>query len=442
MFWHLRSVLRPLPKCRVPYRQFTFTRPGRLPAAEPNAQQAPWNISIPSFRQQLGRLRDVPSFGDKVKRPAIGGQIIFFVAGSVLTFAVAANVTNIETYMWSIRLIESAPAWKDRPPTNDEMRRARYYALGKQLQQRLALMKDAVEEWPQAFKAMLIWTYIQFAQPVLDTSEVRRWCWGIGVVNGIIYLAWQFPRLQPLMQRRFIHNPLSGLSGTMFTSLLSHRSILHLAVDSMALAAFGSAASQYFFEQQGRDPDNLREATPRWHFLAFCTSAGLFSILVSHIAYARLTYPRLVSRLKSTAGSSTASASSSFTPPRGRIASFFSKHTKEVPIALGASGVVYAAFTVVTLAYPDTDLAFKIPPTFPIPISFALCALLAFDFAGVIYGWRVFNHWAHLGGAAFGALYYEYGPEIWELFRELMLDDLPPSLCNLDEDEGDEDLFQ
>jgi len=29
----------------------------------------------------------------------------------------------------------------------------------------------------------------------------------------------------------------------------------------------------------------------------------------------------------------------------------------------------------------------------------------------------MFDHWAHLGGAAFGVLYYNYGPTYWQKLR-------------------------
>jgi len=35
-------------------------------------------------------------------------------------------------------------------------------------------------------------------------------------------------------------------------------------------------------------------------------------------------------------------------------------------------------------------------------------ALLSFDFNGILLGWRLFDHAAHLGGAVFG-LWYAYG---------------------------------
>jgi rhomboid-like protein len=31
---------------------------------------------------------------------------------------------------------------------------------------------------------------------------------------------------------------------------------------------------------------------------------------------------------------------------------------------------------------------------------------------------RTFDHWAHLGGAAFGIAYYKFGPQIWHQLRE------------------------
>jgi hypothetical protein len=31
----------------------------------------------------------------------------------------------------------------------------------------------------------------------------------------------------------------------------------------------------------------------------------------------------------------------------------------------------------------------------------------------------MFDHWAHLGGALFGYLYYTYGPQVWTWFRAI-----------------------
>ena len=49
-----------------------------------------------------------------------------------MAYHVAAKAANYDTANWMKRLTESgAIVWKIRSPTSDEMRRARYYELGK-----------------------------------------------------------------------------------------------------------------------------------------------------------------------------------------------------------------------------------------------------------------------------------------------------------------------
>lgn len=50
----------------------------------------------------------------------------------------------------------------------------------------------------------------------------------------------------------------------------------------------------------------------------------------------------------------------------------------------------------------------------PIPIGYGVAGMVAFDALGLIFRWRIFDHAAHLGGAAFGYLYYYYGNDLWE----------------------------
>ena len=58
--------------------------------------------------------------------------IQFFAVGSLLTFSIAAQAANMDTAHWHTRLKDSGTlVWKLRDPTSDEMRRARYYELGK-----------------------------------------------------------------------------------------------------------------------------------------------------------------------------------------------------------------------------------------------------------------------------------------------------------------------
>lgn len=39
--------------------------------------------------------------------------------------------------------------------------------------------------------------------------------------------------------------------------------------------------------------------------------------------------------------------------------------------------------------------------------------MVALDILGIVRGWRAFDHVAHLGGAAFGLLYYFCGGAAW-----------------------------
>lgn len=48
------------------------------------------------------------------------------------------------------------------------------------------------------------------------------------------------------------------------------------------------------------------------------------------------------------------------------------------------------------MAYPDTELALKIPPAFPIPIQYGVGTLLAVDILGALRGWRSVISYANL----------------------------------------------
>ncbi|KAJ3526935.1 hypothetical protein NM688_g8194 [Phlebia brevispora] len=368
---------------------------------------------IPTFREQIARRGGVKTFADVVKYPAIRNQIFFFAFGGCVTYFIAAKVANADTEYWSQRLSESGSlVWKLRPPSSDEMRRARYYELGKKLQTGLATLKDATQQLPHTLGRVAVWLYVQIAQPILDTTEGKRVCWAIGAVNTAVWIAWQFPRFQPFMMRHFTHSPLSGLSYTMLTCIFSHKSFVHLIFNSMALASFGSAATQYMKKEQDKSPHGLREASVKWHFLAFYISAGLFSSMTSHILMSRIRFPQAVSELISKRHATSLSSEAASHAAK--------KATSEAVLpSLGASGAIYGTVTLTALAFPDTQIALIFPPTWPIPIQWGVGGLVAMDIIGALRSWRLFDHYAHLGGAAFGALYYLYGPKIWDTCRAL-----------------------
>jgi len=45
--------------------------------------------------------------------------------------------------------------------------------------------------------------------------------------------------------------------------------------------------------------------------------------------------------------------------------------------------------------------------------------MVALDLIGAIRGWRMFHHFAHLGGAFFGFIYFKFGYQWWEDCKRL-----------------------
>lgn len=164
-------------------------------------------------------------------------------------------------------------------------------------------------EIPQLIRPYLNAAYVALLQPYADASEGRRLCWKICLLNTGIWLMWQFQRLQPMMNRAFVHQPLSGLTYTLLSStfrflhftfsrlnlllndvFLSHSSLLHLAFNCLALEGFGlvsqsairnvsadnvfsgSAATTYLRQAQDKNVPGQLESTSSYHFLSFYVS--------------------------------------------------------------------------------------------------------------------------------------------------------------------------
>jgi len=249
-------------------------------------------------------------------------------------------------------------------------------------------------------------------------------CWKICLLNAGVWAAWKIKSWQPFMNRSFMHHPLSGLSYTLLTSMFSHRSVMHLFFNCLALESFGSAAYYHLLREQNKFEPQQLEATSAYHFLAFFISAGMFSGLVSHVVSTKFRYPKLVAQLASPASTvqktetwAAAVAASSTSAAQASV----SKIPPILP-SLGASGAVYATATMTALAFPESQVALFIPPTYPINIQFGIGGLMMMDVIGILRGWRSFDHWAHLGGAAFGIAYYKFGPQIWHRMRERSID--------------------
>ncbi|XP_072318260.1 presenilin-associated rhomboid-like protein, mitochondrial isoform X2 [Eucyclogobius newberryi] len=193
-------------------------------------------------------------------------------------------------------------------------------------------------------------------------SEGQRTVSGIIALNALVFCCWRIPALQRTMIRYFTADPASKtLCSPMLLSAFSHYSFFHLAANMYVLWSFSSSAVSMLGREQ---------------FVAMYLSAGVISTLFSYVA-------------KTTTGR--------FGP------------------SLGASGAIMTVLAAVCTKMPESKLAIIFLPMFTFSAGNALKAIVALDSAGLILGWKFFDHAAHLGGALFGIWYVLFGHElIWK----------------------------
>uniref|UniRef100_A0A665TH81 rhomboid protease n=1 Tax=Echeneis naucrates TaxID=173247 RepID=A0A665TH81_ECHNA len=192
-------------------------------------------------------------------------------------------------------------------------------------------------------------------------TEGQRTVTGIIAVNAVVLCLWRIPSMQRRMIKYFTSNPASKTRCLpMILSSFSHYSIIHMVANMYVLWTFSSGIVSLLGREQ---------------FLAVYLSAGVISTMFSYMC-------------------KTAS---------GRV----------YP-SLGASGAVMAVLAAVCTKVPEAKLGIIFLPMVTFTAGHVLKALVAIDTAGLILGWRFFDHAAHLGGALFGVWYVTYGHKhIW-----------------------------
>ena len=111
---------------------------------------------------------------------------------------------------------------------------------------------------------------------------------------------------------------------------------------------------------------------------------------MSHVVNAKFRYPRLVAQLATSSqavqkADTWASAVAAASAAASTVAK---KKVPEILPSLGASGAIYAAVTMTALAFPDSQIALFIPPSYPINIQWGVGGLVALDMIGILRGWR------------------------------------------------------
>ncbi|XP_068601567.1 presenilin-associated rhomboid-like protein, mitochondrial [Brachionichthys hirsutus] len=199
-------------------------------------------------------------------------------------------------------------------------------------------------------------------------SEGQRTVSAIVAANAVVFCCWRVPSLQRTMIKYFTANPASKtLCAPMLLSTFSHRGVLHLSTNMLVLWSFSTSAVSMLGQEQ---------------FVAVYLSAGVLSSLVSYV----------------------------WKTASGRLGS-----------SLGASGAVMAVLAAVCTGMPEVKLAIVLLPIFTFSGASALKAIVAMDTAGMVLGWKLFDHAAHLGGAVFGIWYVLSGQEVvWKNRKPLV----------------------
>ncbi|GAA5825194.1 hypothetical protein JCM10212_004422, partial [Sporobolomyces blumeae] len=257
----------------------------------------------------------------------VAPQFAFATGGSLLAVGLAAWATNHDT---ESRNSSSWAAWTRRHSTGlqPDLARARF-------NEAYQAAKDRVARFPGNRLVVIV------NEKWLELGEAKRTQAGLIAAFVGVFVLWRLPvgRAPATIGKWLAHDPLSGKSSTMLTSVFSHRTVPHLAFNSIALFSFGTAcfATLDYSEL-------LPRSTSRYEFLAFFTCAGLASSFASHVWFSRVVAGRLL-----------------------RIASHAQVRSAIVP-SLGASGAVYSCLAMTALSFPESNVSLILIPFVPIPI--------------------------------------------------------------------------
>ncbi|XP_055678587.1 presenilins-associated rhomboid-like protein, mitochondrial [Lutzomyia longipalpis] len=187
-------------------------------------------------------------------------------------------------------------------------------------------------------------------------------------INVLVFALWRIPTLQPTMVKYFCSNPAArAICWPMFLSTFSHYSLFHIFANMYVLRSFANPAVH---------------ALGREQFLGLYLSAGVMSSLASYI---------------------------------------YKIGTKQAGLSLGASGAIMAILAYVCTQYPDTQLSIIFLPMFTFSAGTAIKCIMGVDLMGLVMGWKIFDHAAHLGGALFGLFWFYYGSVYLWPKREVIL---------------------
>lgn len=185
------------------------------------------------------------------------------------------------------------------------------------LEKKQAIMEDMKKKLDQynSIPVEIKRVFLAGAQTYLSMTEAEKTMAGLIGINLIVFGAWRAPVLQPIMARYFTHNPDSARAITLLTSCFSHRHILPLTINMVALWAIGPL---------------LHDVLGREQFVAMYLSLGINANVISHILSVAL------------------------------------RNSRPMLPASGASGGIYGLLAGAAYLYPNSNIFIPFVPTIPI----------------------------------------------------------------------------
>lgn len=356
-------------------------------------------------------------FPARIEQPSISQAILYFLGFSAVALGAAAYTSLKETSELAKQFQDRSVLQKLADRFNPNFRATVFetdpiaehawgpnvtypglitlkrFESAKEAHDVLTWMRDA------GVPAPITATFQSLANYVLNIRLTQQMVMPIILVNGVVYLMWargaaKNTKLFQFLWTNFLHRPSSRMSHTMLTSTFSHSEFWHFAVNNFALWTFGGGAFMVALHQH-RSKEDIPVASDVAHFLAFFAMAGVFAAATSHIANA-IRFSRITRTLGFEQAAKTV----------GRSAS------------LGSSGAIWSVVMMTACVMPDTGISLIFLPFFSFPIKYGVVGMVGLDLIGVIRGWKLFDHVAHLGGAFFGLLYYQYGIQVWVFVKD------------------------
>ncbi|XP_061638633.1 presenilin-associated rhomboid-like protein, mitochondrial isoform X2 [Phyllopteryx taeniolatus] len=242
-------------------------------------------------------------------------------------------------------------------------------------------------------------------------SEGQRTVTAIVAANVLVFCCWRLPWLQRSMFKYFTADPASKtLCWPMLLSTFSHVSFFHMAANMYVLWSFSSSAVSMLGREQfvavylsaGENSTRARGRTCARADAAVCVLRRDFHLLQLREQNGQRAVRSVSGRVGRHHDDPGRSLHQNARSQTGR------RLPPDVHVQRRQRTTVRSRFCRPSARPP-------VRPLVRLVVSAqALKAIVAMDTAGLVLGWRFFDHAAHLGGALFGIWYILYGHErIW-----------------------------